>query len=106
MEIDEKFSARGISDEHKDSFLVELRDQGTYVEVKPSDIRPVIAADPDDDLVLACAVVGQATYLVTYDRHFDVLGEEYEGVKIADGLAFLRAVRACPEGRRDSLKAG
>lgn len=99
VEVDEKFSAREISDEHKDSFLVELRDQGTYVEVKPSDIRPVITADPDDDLILACAVVGQATYLVTYDHHFDVLGKEYKGVKIVDGLAFLRAVR-------DSLKAG
>ncbi|MEA3345138.1 MAG: PIN domain-containing protein [Chloroflexota bacterium] len=26
VEVDEKFSARGIIDEHKDSFLVELRD--------------------------------------------------------------------------------
>ncbi|MEA3345139.1 MAG: hypothetical protein U9Q78_02660 [Chloroflexota bacterium] len=58
----------------------------------------MIAADPDDDLILACAVVGQAAYLVTYDHHFGVLGKEYEGVKIVDGLAFLHVVRACSEG--------
>ena len=33
VEIDEKFSTRGIRDEHKDSLLVELRDMATYVQV-------------------------------------------------------------------------
>jgi putative PIN family toxin of toxin-antitoxin system len=93
VEIDEKFSARGIADEHKDSLLVELRDLATYVEVKPSDVKPVIIADPDDDFVLACAVVGQAEYLVTYDAHFDMLEGEYQGVKITEALPFLWAVR-------------
>ena len=65
VEIDEKLSARGISDERKDSFLVELRDQATYVKIEPSDVKPVIAADPDDDFTLACAVVGRASHLVT-----------------------------------------
>jgi len=93
VEIDEKFSVRGISDEHKDSLLVELRDLATYVEVKPSDVESVIVADPDDDFILACAVIGQADYLVSYDTHFDVLEGEYRGVKIADALSFLWAVR-------------
>lgn len=61
VEIDEKFSARGISDEHKYSLLVELRDLATYVKVKPSDVKAVIVADPDDDFILACAVVGKLT---------------------------------------------
>lgn len=93
VEIDEKFSARGIGDEYKDSLLVELRDLATYVEVKPSDVKPVITADPDDDFILACAVVGQAEYLVTYDTHFDVLDGEYQGIKITEALPFLWAVR-------------
>lgn len=93
VEIDEKFSARGMADEYKDSLLVELRDLATYVEVKPSDVESVIVADPDDDFVLACAVVGQADYLVTYDAHFDVLEGEYQGVKITEALPFLWAVR-------------
>jgi len=93
VEIDEKFSARGIGDEYKDSLLVELRDLAAYVEVKPSDVESVIIADPDDDFILACAVVGQADYLVTYDAHFDVLEGEYRGVKITEALPFLWAVR-------------
>jgi len=93
VEIDEKFSARGIGDEYKDSLLVELRDLATYVEVKPLDVKPVIIADPDDDFILACAVVGQADYLVTYDAHFDVLEGEYRGVKITEALPFLWAMR-------------
>ena len=93
VEIDEKFSARGIGDEYKDSLLVELRDLATYVEVKPSDVKPVITVDPDDDFILACAVVGQADYLVSYDAHFDVLEGEYRGVKITEALPFLWAVR-------------
>jgi len=93
VEIDEKFSARGIGDEYKDSLLVELRDLATYVEVKPSDVESVIIADPDDDFILACAVVGRADYLVTYDAHFDVLEGEYRGVRIAEALPFLWAMR-------------
>jgi len=73
--------------------LVELRDMATYVQVKPSDVKPVISADPDDDFVLACAVVGRADYLVSYDTHFDVLEGEYQGIKITEGLFFLQVVR-------------
>ena len=36
---------------------------------------------------------GGATHLVTYDPHFEVLGGEYEGIKILDGLHFLYVVR-------------
>jgi len=93
VEIDEKFSARGIGAEYKDSLLVELRDLASYVEVKPSDVKPVITADPDDDFILACAVVGQADYLVTYDAHLDVLKGQYRGIKITEALPFLWAVR-------------
>ena len=93
VEIDEKFSTRGIRDEHKDSLLVELRDMATYVQVKPSDVKPVISDDPDDDFVLACAVVGRADYLVSYDTHFDVLAGEYQGIKITEGIPFLQVVR-------------
>ena len=56
-------------------------------------MKPVIIADPDDDFILACAVVGQADYLVSYDAHFDVLEGEYRGIKITDVLPFLWTVR-------------
>ena len=46
-----------------------------------------------DDPAWACAVVGKANYLVTYDPHFDCLGGEYQGIQILDGLHFLYIVR-------------
>ena len=93
VEIDEKFSAKGIESEHKDNLLIALHDFATYVEVMPLDVEPIIIADPDDDFILACAVVGQADYLVSYDAHFDVLEGEYRSIKITEALPFLWAVR-------------
>ena len=52
----------------------------------------VVAADPDDDAVLECAVVGQAQYLVSGDRHLLALGRfhDVQIVKAADFLAQLQ----------------
>ena len=47
----------------------------------------------DDDVILACAAVGQADYLITYDPHFDVLKGEYHGAKVVKALPFLWAIR-------------
>ena len=48
----------------------------------------VVAADPDDDAVLECAVIGQAQYLVSGDRHLLALGN-YQGVQIVKAANFL-----------------
>lgn len=63
-----------------------------WIVVPPEAVLPLLS-DPDDNLVLACAVVGQADYLVTYDPHFNTLGGAYQGVKIVKALTFLWAVR-------------
>ncbi|RLC90031.1 MAG: toxin-antitoxin system toxin component, PIN family protein, partial [Chloroflexi bacterium] len=57
------------------------------------DVIRRIPDDPDDDVVIACAIAGGATHLVTYDIHLRSLGEEYQGVHILDGLHFLYALR-------------
>jgi len=93
VEIDEKFSAKGIGEAYKEGLLAELHERATFVQVYPEDIDPVIAADPDDDFIIACAVVGQADYLVSYDTHLHVLAGEYRGVKITEPLRFLWVVR-------------
>ena len=51
-----------------------------------------IAADPDDDKVLECAVVANATHIVSGDRkHLLPLGT-YRGIRIISPAEFLRLI--------------
>ena len=92
-ELNRKFVEKEIDPQIAAEYIAHLVESGIYVEVGPGDIEPVIPADPDDDLIVACAVVGGATHIVTYDPHFEVLGEEHKGIEIVDGLTFLHRVR-------------
>ena len=56
----------------------------------------VVAADPDDDAVLECAVVGQAHYLVSGDRHLLALGK-YQGIQIVKAADFLMLLENAPK---------
>ena len=96
-EIAEKFAAKGVAQEATELLLAALAIRGVRVEAPASAVVAIISADPDDDLVLACAVVGGATHLVTYDPHFDVLGRTYQGIQIVDGLGFLGVLRSGSE---------
>ena len=50
--------------------------------VVPGAVQPIIAADPDDDHVLACAVTGQVDLIVSSDRHLLDLGSEFAHIRI------------------------
>ena len=63
------------------------------VEAPPEAVRKIVIADPDDDHLLACATCGNADYLITYDKHFDVLGGSYKDTQILEPLPFLFALR-------------
>ncbi len=92
-EVVEKFGELGIDQRLTLELVSYILADAEYVPIYKDDVQPVILADPDDDYVLACAMVGKADYLVTYDPHFDCLGGEYKGLKIVDGLHFLYIVR-------------
>lgn len=92
-ELNRKFAEKEIDPQIAAEYIAHLIESGIHVEVGPEDIEPVIPADSDDDLIVACAVVGGATHVVTYDPHFEVLGGEHKGIKVVDGLTFLRRVR-------------
>lgn len=64
--------------------LIEAASSLVEVQSVPS----VIKEDPDDDRVLACAIEGEADYIVTGDPHLLTL-ENYEGVKIVSPRDFL-----------------
>ena len=90
-EITEKLREKGVSPERTLELVSRLNLRAEKVTLE--EILAVVAADPDDDVVLACAVNGRADYLVTYDPHLLDLGEEYQGVKIVKALPFLWKLR-------------
>ncbi len=49
--------------------------------IEPTVIEPVVIADPDDDVVLACAIAARAEAIVSGDNHLLDL-KQYEGVPI------------------------
>ncbi len=53
----------------------------------------VIAADPDDDAILECAVIGEAQYLISGDRHLLELAN-YQGIRIVKATEFLTLLTA------------
>jgi putative PIN family toxin of toxin-antitoxin system len=92
-EVTEKLRERGIPSDLLIEFLTLIARLAEWIVVPEDSVRPVIMEDPDDDHILACAVVGKAEYLVTYDAHFEPLREGYGGIKITKGVPFLRALR-------------
>lgn len=57
-----------------------------------TDIPRVVPGDPDDDVVLACAVAGGADYIVSRDQHLLRLGA-HEGIPIVSTESFARILR-------------
>jgi putative PIN family toxin of toxin-antitoxin system len=60
--------------------------------VKITNTLKVVSADPDDDKIVECAVVGRASHIVTGDRrHLLPLGG-YQGISIVSATDFLALV--------------
>lgn len=92
-EVIEKLIEKGLDENLIAQFIIGIESVVELVVIKDSDIKPVLSSDPDDDVVIACAVKAEATHLVTYDLDFDSLEGEYEEIKIVDGLHFLYELR-------------
>jgi len=63
----------------RDDLLRFLRTESILVAGTPTE--HIITDDPDDDVVLACAVEGEAEYTISGDSHLKELGE-YKGIRI------------------------
>lgn len=58
----------------------------------PVDIPRIVPNDPDDDHVLACALVAEADVIVTGDEHLLALGN-YNKTAIITPQAFIKILR-------------
>jgi putative PIN family toxin of toxin-antitoxin system len=64
-EYREKFIDRNIDLPIRVTFLNSLFEFGECIQLSSDQIQPRVPVDPDDDVVIACAIAGQATHLVT-----------------------------------------
>ena len=58
---------------------------------EPAAIASVIERDPDDDAVLACALGGDAQFIVTGDEHLLAL-QTFRDIQIMDAHQFLNLI--------------
>ncbi len=59
--------------------------------VDPGDRVRVLTSDPDDNMILECAVSANAAFIVSGDRHLLDLGQ-YKGIVIVNPAEYLRTV--------------
>ena len=61
--------------------------------IEPAEIPPVVANDPDDDQVLACALAAKADLIVSGDR--DLLDlKQYQDIPVVTQAEALRRIEA------------
>ena len=70
--LNKPYFLRFVTSEHRRSVLTELRSRGEVVHPLLG-VGP-IAAHPEDDVVVATALAGDADYVVTGDRAFLTVG--------------------------------
>lgn len=96
-EIAEKLRDRHVDEDKTIDLIESLAALADWVDV-PEDKIEALLSDPDDNVIVACAVEGKANYLVTYDPHFDSLNGEYRGIKILKAIPFLEILRDDGDG--------
>ena len=91
LEYIEKLVAKGLPEAVIRSFLRALQDLGEEVFIEHYHL-PAYPVDVDDIAFLLCAVNGDATHLITYDRHLLDVQESYP-FKICGAAELLRDLR-------------
>lgn len=74
LEYEEQFSIR-YSQSTTKGFIEGLLENKNFIRCEPSFYFNIIDKDPDDNKFVDCAVAGNADYIVTNDKHFQVLKE-------------------------------
>lgn len=75
-----------LSDEDIDEYLELLRE---FAIVVPGSITiNAVPADPDDNIIIACALEAEADVIISGDRHLLTLGS-YQGIPIVKASDFL-----------------
>jgi putative PIN family toxin of toxin-antitoxin system len=69
LRYDRQRRIHGFDDAQIDAFVDHIRQAAVVVLVPAAAADAVVLSDPDDDPIVATAVLGQADVLCTWDRH-------------------------------------
>jgi putative PIN family toxin of toxin-antitoxin system len=87
----------GLGDPEIDEFVASI-EVGSIVVSLPANIPAIVQADPDDDAVVATAVLGEADALCTRNRHLyalDVLNYLHQwSVEVIDDMQLIAVLRS------------
>jgi uncharacterized protein len=96
----ESVTCQEILDEFAEKLLIKFKFSEEKVQESVSDVRAysrlvkifgnlqAVEADPDDDMVVECAMVANATYIVTGDKHLLRLGH-FQHIAIMKATEFI-----------------
>ncbi len=91
-EYEEQISLR-LGTERTDLKLRELLNLSNICQIEPFYNWQLIEADPDDNKFVDCAVACGADYLVTNDRHYDILSHiPFPPIKVITANDFLSLI--------------
>ena len=82
-----KYPKFSFSEEQKRNFLEILFKIATIIDTKTN--LDVVKEDPDDNILLECAIEANADYIVSGDEHLKKL-KEFEKIKIVSVSEFLK----------------
>jgi putative PIN family toxin of toxin-antitoxin system len=88
----------GMSDIEIEAFVRDIQLASLTVTVLPAAVAAVVAKDPDDDPIVATAIIAQASYLCTRDQHlFSGSVVEYcaaRGISVVSDIELLSRLKA------------
>ena len=88
-----KFSSRLERVQQSPHEVAERYVEHAAIIVEPQEVPEIVTSDPDDDLVLACALSAAADYIISGDRHLLDL-KNYQDIPILSAADFLTAYQA------------
>lgn len=90
-EFGEKLQQKFRFEEERAREAVEEVRQFSVMVIVPESLHGAVAGDPDDDVVLECAIVGDALFVVTGDKHLLNL-RSYRSIAIVRAQVLLDTV--------------
>ena len=90
LEYEEQLSRRYGADVVTE-FLLIFSEAPNVLRVEPFYKWNLIQQDPDDNKFVDCAIASAADYIITHDRHFDVVKQiDFPAVNVITAFEFLR----------------